>query len=323
MVGGLTSVLIRGDGMAARCCAHLLARFGVPVACESSPRSRLPVLLLSHGAQELIRDVFGQPELFRELPPIRRRIVQWGAHADPLVLEHDAVVASEDYLLDRLGLPDAVPAADPSWTIFAAEPQPDVHRFGDRAATATPVMLSANADPSACWIESTENGWLFLIAAGAGKGWLLSVGESSLGDSTLIAPQIAKCGEPAGPFAAAPRFSWPVCGPQWLACGSAALAFDPLCGDGVAHAVREAILACAVIRTPEPVLALQHYAGRLVAGFERHLTICRQFYGSGGSGAWWQAQQEATQMGIDWCGRQLRDLPPFRYRLDGFDLKTI
>jgi hypothetical protein len=322
----LTSVLIRGDGVAARCCAHLLARFGVPVACESSQRNRLPVLLLSHGAQELIRDVFGRPDLFREFPAIRRRIVQWGAHDDPLVLEHDAVVASEDYLLDRFGMPDAVPAADPSWTIFAAEPQPEVHHFGDRAATATPVVLTAEAEPSACWIEATEHGWLFLIAAGPGKGWLLAVGDSPLADSRLVKTRIAECGQPAGPFAAAPRFSWPVCGPQWLACGSAAMAFDPLCGDGVAHAIREAILACAVIRAGAEAAdsALpQHYAGRLAAGFERHLTICRQFYGSGGSGPWWQAQQEATQAGIDWCGRQLRDLPPFRYRLDGFELKAI
>ena len=34
----------------------------------------------------------------------------------------------------------------------------------------------------------------------------------------------------------------------WLACGTAAMAFDPLCGDGTAHAIREAILASAVIR---------------------------------------------------------------------------
>jgi len=36
-------------------------------------------------------------------------------------------------------------------------------------------------------------------------------------------------------------------GPDWLACGTAAVAFDPICGDGTAQAMREAILGCAVI----------------------------------------------------------------------------
>ena len=38
-----------------------------------------------------------------------------------------------------------------------------------------------------------------------------------------------------------------MCGPGWLSCGTAALSFDPICGDGTGHAVREGILAAAVI----------------------------------------------------------------------------
>ena len=69
---------------------------------------------------------------------------------------------------------------------------------------------------------------------------------------------------------------------SWLACGTAAMAFDPICGDGTAHAIREAILAAAVIRAlanggPADEL-LAHYEARLTAGFHRHLTLCRQFY---------------------------------------------
>ena len=53
---------------------------------------------------------------------------------------------------------------------------------------------------------------------------------------------------PTREFPAHPRVAWSLAGSHWLACGTAALAFDPLCGDGTGHAIREAILAAAVLR---------------------------------------------------------------------------
>jgi hypothetical protein len=82
-------------------------------------------------------------------------------------------------------------------------------------------------------------------------GWLLAVGdrgETLLAGSRMVSGQIAEItGEPAE-FPAHPRIVWPLCGPGWLACGTGALSFDPLCGVGSGHAVREAILAAAVLR---------------------------------------------------------------------------
>jgi hypothetical protein len=324
------TVLVRGDGVAACCCAHLLSRFGLRVGREPVSRRRLPALLLSRASLDLIRDVFQEPDLFSGLPLIQERIVQWGAEANPVPLEHSAVVVSEEDLLDRLGPASVQPVHDPDWTIFASDPVPacaTVNRFGERSASVTPVALAGGADPSACCIESTEAGWLFLIPAAPGRAWLLSVGGSPLEESRLIARRIARCEAPSGQFGAAPRLLSPLCGPGWLACGTAAMAFDPLCGDGTAHAIREAILACAVIRAiaagGDPASLLEHYTARLTAGFERHLSICLQFYCSGGGGPWWKAQSDATAGGIDWCARQTRDLPPFRYRLSGFDLVPV
>jgi flavin-dependent dehydrogenase len=65
-------------------------------------------------------------------------------------------------------------------------------------------------------------------------------------------------------FSASPRIPAPLCGPGWLACGSAAMGFDPICGDGTAHAVREAILALAVIRGGDHGMPA-HYEARLTA----------------------------------------------------------
>jgi 2-polyprenyl-6-methoxyphenol hydroxylase-like FAD-dependent oxidoreductase len=326
----MMEVLIRGGGVAAACCAHLLGRAGYRVAMESADRPRLPAILLSDSAQQLICDVFERADLFRGLPPVRTRIVAWGAGAAPVTLPHAAAVISEEDLLARIA-PDIASGevAAPQWTVSTGQPAAS-RRFGAREAAAIPVDLVPEAEPAACWIESIAGGWLFLITTAPGKGWLLQVGERSpdpLAASRLVAAQIAGRGEPAGTFSTAPRIATPLCGPGWLACGSAAMAFDPLCGDGTAHAVREAILASAVIQAAtsgddaEPLLA--HYDARLTAAFQRHLSVCLPYYRTGHATPWWQRETDAVSEGLEWCADALRRFEGFRYRLDGFQLVPL
>lgn len=331
----ITGVLIRGDGVAARCCAHLLSRSGVSVSFEPTDRPRLPAIMLSGPAQALIREVFGRDRLFRDLPQIRKRIVAWGRNADPVELDHSAVVVSEELLLESLrpAPPNAVSGAGIGWTIFGSRPLPVAaaeHTFGSRMASAMRVQLKTTAEPAACWIESVEDGWLFLIANAPGSGWLLSVGlrpGELLSQSRLIRKQIAGTQPAAAQFAASPRIVAPLGEPGWMACGTAAMAFDPLCGDGTAHAVREAILASAVIgaaaRGDDPVQLLAHYEARLTAGFRRHLAHCLEYYASGYGGSWWAAEAESVAQGLDWCDRRLSRHATFRYRLNGFDLQAL
>ncbi len=328
-------VLIRGDGVAARCCAHLLSRTGVAVSFQPVDRARLPAILLSEAAQALIREVFTRDDLFGGLPSIRRRVVKWGQSAGPVELEHSAVVVSEDFLLRNLGwaLPAESPDADFDWTICAARPLPAVvaeHRFGSRMALATPVDLKTVAESPSCWVESVDSGWLFLIENAPGSGWLLSVGvvpEELLGMSRLIREQIASCRPAAAQFAASPRIVTPLGEPGWLACGTAAMAFDPLCGDGTAHAIREAILAAAVIgaavRGEDSVQLLAHYEARLTAGFRRHLGHCLGYYTSGSGGAWWASEAASVSQGLRWCDGRLSSHTAFRYRLNGFELEAV
>jgi hypothetical protein len=119
----------------------------------------------------------------------------------------------------------------------------------------------------------------------------------------------------------------PVCAPGWLACGTAALSFDPLCGDGTGNAVREAILVAAVIRAAtagEDVdRLLAHYRARLIAGFARHLAMCRGFYLSGNCGPWWERELALLEEGIAWCSQALGAGSVFQYRLSGFELQAI
>jgi hypothetical protein len=105
------------------------------------------------------------------------------------------------------------------------------------------------------------------------------------------------------------------------------MAFDPICGDGPAHAVREAILAAAVIRSLAKNRGqfdvLSHYEARLTAGFERHLANCREFYRSGGRGPWWRSELAAIERGIDWCDTRQGVKFEFRYQLRGFELHAL
>jgi hypothetical protein len=197
-------------------------------------------------------------------------------------------------------------------------------------AVAVPVTLKSEISSDACWIESQKEGWLFLLPIGPKNGWLLCVGglaESMLAESRLVAAQIAGTDPAAGQFPSHPRATAPLAGLSWLACGSAALGFDPLCGEGAGNATREAILAAAIVRAAaagEDTRNLAaHYAARLIAGFRKHLEICREYYSTGHQGPWWDRQLADLDRGIEWSSQQLVAFPPFRYRLNGFALEKV
>ncbi len=331
------TVLVRGEGVAAACCARLLEEGGIRVAFETLDRPKVPAIMLGESAQKLLADVFNRPDLFSGLARIRKRVVLWGERAEPLTLPHSAVVVSEQALLDRIQ-PQSSPehVADREqidWTIHTARPLPVAaveHRFGSRMATASAVKLKAGTDREACWVESLKGGWLFLLPAGADRAWLLSVGdatEAQLSKSRLVAEQIADMGPTMGSFPASPRIADPLGGLHWLACGTGGMAFDPLCGDGVGNAAREAILAAAVIQAAvagadvESLVA--HYRTRLAAGFQRHLQVCREFYSQGHRGPWWDGELREIERGLQWCGGRLAGAGAFQYRLNGFALERV
>jgi 2-polyprenyl-6-methoxyphenol hydroxylase-like FAD-dependent oxidoreductase len=314
------SVAIVGDGVAAATCGYLLQSAGIAVATEAAGRARLPAIMLSQSAQALFRDIFELEDAFRGQLEIRQRVVKWGSRGKPVRVPHSAVVVSEEVLLETIrSKPRHVtfpPDDGIEWTIVSTPPPqaPSVeHAFGSRNATVVPVQLKERSDPAACWIESLDQGWLFLLPGTSGSGWLLSVGaqlESHIESSRIIAAEIEQLGEPAGVFPSHPRVCWPLCGERWLACGTAALGFDPLCGDGMAHAVNLNYL-------------LAHYEARLLSGFKRHLGACREFYESGGPGPWWDSAASSVRQGLMWCDHRLTQVLPFRYRLSGLELEEV
>lgn len=143
--------------------------------------------------------------------------------------------------------------------------------------------------------------------------------------SRIVAEQVDEIHPASAVFDSSPYIAQPLCGEGWLACGSAAIAFDPICGDGVGNAVREAILASAVIRAAhaERDILLSHYRTRLLAGFKKHLEKCLELYVQGNCGSWWDEQIESTRRGCQWCADQLCHAPVYRYRLNGLALEPV
>ena len=294
--------------------------------------------MLGEQAQILLRDVFaGDASLVHELDVahrIARRIVRWG-NDDAHVLPHSALVIAGD----RLGA--ALPWGNdgkgtPRFALSTvAPPTSTLLRFGQREASATPVVLQPGADPHAALVEAITHGWLFLIPTGAHggtqRGWLLVVGaqiDESLEESRLVASAIAETGGVSKRFETAPRILDAFAMSDTLALGtltlgSSAVAFDPICGDGVATAVRGGILAAAVAAEMIADTGLDraaltgHYRAMLIAAMRRHLAVSSLFYQRGGQGPWWREQAEALAHGHVWCTRQLAAVGDAQFVLVG------
>lgn len=319
-------VAITGGGFAATCCAHRLRVAGMSTHIVAEAAPGVPAIMLSDAARDLLRDCLDRPLLFADNARIARRIVAWGGQP-PVTLDHHAVMLGRDDM--ALAPPDdADGATRPFFTIHAAHPAPamELDRFGDRMGHTAPARLLIAQDADACWVESVEQGWLFLIPAGADAAWLLGVGqplETLLDQSRHIQPRIALAG-PASSFDTTPRMLCDMTGPDWIACGSSAMAFDPICGDGTALAARQAILASAIVvamaRGEDAGPLLAHYRAMMVAAMRRHLRLSSQFYESGGDGPWWRAQRAAIADGFAACTARLEREPPPRYALEGFRL---
>jgi len=330
----LNSVLISGEGLAACCCAKLLQRAGVPIQVERLRRPTVPAILTSPATASLLRDIFEDATIFDGFHPIRWRKVAWNDSTEVVSLPHTATVVSEQMLLDWLWAFAPQESAEPAdWKILTTRGScvlPDEFKCGSRIASVTTARLRSGVPDDACWVEAVRDGWLFLLAAGDGNAFMISVGlppPDMLEQSRLVAAQIDSPDATLAEFPSYPRILTELTGPDWLACGSAAMSFDPVCGEGAGNAAREAILASAVVaailKGEDPQAVLAHYRSRLLGGFLRHLEISLDFYAQARQGPWWDGEIAHLQRGIEWTRAKMRELPPPRYRLVDFRLEPL
>lgn len=334
------SVLIQGDGIAAVCLARLLSDAGLDYNLEHQPRPKVASVLLSRQSELLLRSIFPEtPEhgldLFDGYARITTRIVRWGEASDEVALPHHGIVVPEGDLLKRLWSRVPNPARHsglglfPPWicsTHSGAAIGPE-YVCGSRIARFAQVRLSPQAEASSCWIESVPAGWLFLLADGMGNGTLIAVGDqvdALLATSNTVARRLANVTTAGATASVAPLKRERFFRGHMLACGGAAMRFDPLCGEGAGHAAREAFLAAAVLigmaRGESEARLLEHYKTRLDHAFYRHLQLCFQFYSTGGTGEFWSAQASALRAGLIHLGQNLPQIASSRYRLIDRDL---
>ncbi len=321
-----SSVHVQGRGVGIAAAQAVLTDNATHFSAEPGlERGAAPVVMLGEQALHLLDSLFG-PGRVSGSHKINQRIVRWD-QGEALSIPHNAYAISGQDLL--CALPLAAPAAAPAlpcFTLRARPPMPDsvVLKFGRREAAAAPVTLAVGANPEAVLVEAVFAGWLFLIPLGPQSGWLLAVGgepDMLLASSRLVAPAVSVLGAVEARFETAPRLLEHQVGDDWLALGSAALGFDPLCGDGTAMAARGGILAGAVATAiaegADPGPLLRHYRAMLIAALRRHLAACLPFYQQGGTGAWWREQAEATAAGHAWCTQALFHEPEPGFVLAG------
>lgn len=335
-------VAVEGDGIASVCVARLLRDAGVPCIREQKQRPKVAAILLSQATQHLLREIFPasneHDDVFEGFLPIRRRIVLWGNASEPVDLPHLGIVAPEEILLQRLWQQTSrenedTATASCQWhvrTLASPAVTQSTLPFGQRHAYITVAQLLPSAPQDACWVESVNNGWLFLLPRGEAQATLMAVGDEPttlLQNSRLISNQLDSLASVSTVVPASPQLAAMLAEPGTIACGSAAMSFDPLCGEGAGNAVREAFLAAAVVRAAlqgHPVDAVtRHYEDRLRRGFARHLETCLQFYQSGGTGMFWQAQVNALHDGMPRLAALLAQAPSPSYRLVERDLVPI
>jgi len=329
--GAALHVHIKGAGIVAWCCASLLQRSGFAVSVEQTRGSHLPAILLDPVTEALLCYIAGDNTLFRGLQRVRSRTRAWGAHSGTVRLDHSAAILSPDAFMDgaRISLDRCcgLPPRGADWTVYTSpDPRRGQDSFGSRRAQFADVRLKSKAERGACLLESVDCGWMFLIGGDCDRGFLLFVGgdpDSLLESSRHIAAQISGVHLRGFEVDAYPRIARRLYGNGWIACGTAAMSLDPICGDGLGHAVREAILATAVLRGiaagGDRRGLLAHYSHRLREAFGRHLGLCRDFYSNGHDGEWWENELNSLCQGLHRDKRRAAR-KKWRYRLCELDL---
>jgi flavin-dependent dehydrogenase len=148
--------------------------------------------------------------------------------------------------------------------------------------------------------------------------------EAMLAETRLIAPLLRETPRAPAVARAAPRLRDELCRPGWIAVGDEALSLDPLCGDGTGYALREAIVAAAVVRRIDDGLpaaeALDHYRTRLQRTLAAHLRGCVAFYRDAPFAGAWETELAAMERGRRALENAVAARPEATLHLRGFEL---
>jgi hypothetical protein len=330
-------VTVRGASVSGFAVATMLMGRGIRVTVAGVPESHGPLIVLNSLTLRLLKDLGcdRHHEIFARCHEVHSHFVAWG---DTVATFHRYGIAISRADLLRILQPQVklLDICNSGWTVLAlgrdgaSEYSHEVVRCGLRYALTVPVTLNPNVRESCTVMEAVPGGWLFLIPKGRGAA-VLQVGipakcenavpllESLLDRSRYISDSVDDVTGPVCCHAAMPSFSLPAAGHGWIAVGDAAMAYDPISGDGVGAALRTAALAVAVLvaiqRGENEQTCLNHYSRRLGAAMKVHLQTLVNDY-SRTRDLSWSNEIEAMRSGLD-CLSTFQAPAEFRLEVSG------
>ena len=168
-------MIIRGDGVAAYCCAYLLTKAGLRVDLQPVNRPRLARHPARRSGARAHPRHLRPARIFSPICPASQargglgtecQADRCGAFGGRGIRRDSASTPFGPRFIPAERLERPGPSSPPG--LFP--PLPAEHRFGSRMASATPVTMKRGSDPAACWIESLEEGWLFVVSRLAARG---------------------------------------------------------------------------------------------------------------------------------------------------------
>jgi 2-polyprenyl-6-methoxyphenol hydroxylase-like FAD-dependent oxidoreductase len=259
---------IAGSGMAAASAAVSLTRFGWQVTMSPPARPRRGHAIALNSASRYLLDRLW-PGLMTGLPHhhLSHRVVLWREGAAQRIDEPGDVVDAAglaERMMTRLAAAGArlneAAREGASWTILATgrvASDAATSPGGRRIAFSAPVHLATTADRSGLLIEAVSTGWIGLLPTGMRSGIVFActlpspnapaaVMAGMMAESRLARRGIAALADVPSVLAAAPALRREHGDATVIHAGDAALAFDPISGDGAAAALRSAHLAAAL-----------------------------------------------------------------------------
>jgi hypothetical protein len=304
--------------MTALTCARLLGVQGWQVQREQGGEARPVHLLLGQATANLVAALWSDPTLFRGAHRIRERAVCWNRKNGMEAVAAPGLVIAADELVRRLAsrLTTESNGQDPApfWIVHARAPQtgefpPALREIGRRQAWIAPAMLAPRAHRDRCLMESVERGWLFLLPVSAERADLQYVSlpshppppapEFVIEKTTMIRHALSDIAPWRSPIACMPKVHLTPAQSGALAVGEGALAFDPISGDGVGHALRSVVLAAttldAIAKGQPADECLSEYAATLHRAMAHHLKICLGLYNDAMHDPGWRAEIAAMR----------------------------
>jgi len=311
-----------------------------------------PVLLLGAGTLELLGHVFdGLEDIFTGAHTLRWRHVRWGPEAESVTMPAPAIVMRESELVEALWSARARGVATAGcgrwctrrpWVLSARGRDASAARarlsFGRRRMISAEFETFEHIDETSAWIETTPGGWIFMAPMGQRRACVQAMVADEPVDAldrllAMVAAtrdvrrHVAAPLAGASVFAAAPSLAEPPCEPGLIAVGDEAMSLDPICGDGVGHAVRGALLAAATVGAIARGLGtrrcLEHYRTRLETVVARHVRACQRYYAAADLAECWAGEQEHAERALAVVESRLARGPACRLALRGVTLVPV